>query len=286
MEKHLEKIATCSASGYLKIEREAAWAYYESKLAEVMEARKEHGNYSQDKDLDLADFCLKNGLDCEAKELYEHVFESCSWEAAGIGLRGRWFLRAVDGLSALCCSPNECVFESCSQMMGDYYDWKNLKDESAKQNHDSLQIPAEGFYETAANCSERSLVYSISARLCNRTDLWADCINLEENVVMLPSEPYEGLGLCFIPETCEGHSLKEGHEFSFQLFAHNQSAPLFTATACIDDDGSANLFLPDVRLTPGVYHLFLPGASPLGFISQFCQESKSGMFYEFRVIEN
>ncbi|MBR4845161.1 MAG: hypothetical protein IKU98_01945, partial [Bacteroidaceae bacterium] len=72
--------------------------------------------------LSLADFCLQHKLDSQAFYLYEHVFKSFSWECGGE--EKLLFDRALQGLSALCGSEDECVWEMSSQIVGDYTMWQ------------------------------------------------------------------------------------------------------------------------------------------------------------------
>jgi hypothetical protein len=72
--------------------------------------------------LSLADFCLQHKLDSQAFYLYEHVFKSFSWECSGE--EKLLFDRALQGLTALCGSDDECVWEMSSQIVGDYTMWQ------------------------------------------------------------------------------------------------------------------------------------------------------------------
>lgn len=125
MEKQYVRIGGSTPSGKLDMDKQALMELYEQGYDELMSIPK--GLKYCRKSLALADFCYQNGLDSEACDLYHHVFRSFSWECKGV--ERELFEQALHGLSALCCSENECVWEECSQVVGDYMMWKREQEE-------------------------------------------------------------------------------------------------------------------------------------------------------------
>lgn len=125
MEKQYVRVGGSTSSGKLDMEKQALMELYEQGYYELISMSK--GLEYCRKSLALADFCYQNGLDSEACDLYHRVFRSFSWECKGI--ERELFEQALHGLSALCSSDDECVWERCSQVVGDYMIWKREQEE-------------------------------------------------------------------------------------------------------------------------------------------------------------
>ena len=118
--KIITKIGSSTPTGELKFEGSSSISLYEQAYHELLDM--DDGMDKLYQTLSLADFCLQHKLDSQAFHLYEHVFKSFSWECGG---EEKLLLdRALQGLSALCSSDDECVWEMSSQIVGDYTLWK------------------------------------------------------------------------------------------------------------------------------------------------------------------
>lgn len=126
MEKYVVKVSSCTPSGKLLMEQSAFDEQYASAYTEISEMPEGLERFR--KILSLADFCYQNGADSKASNLYAHVFCSFSWECQGE--EHILFERALQGLSSLCGSEDECVWEMCSQIVGDYNIWKREQEET------------------------------------------------------------------------------------------------------------------------------------------------------------
>ena len=118
--KIITKIGSSTPTGELKFEGSSSISLYEQAYHELLDM--DDGMDKLYQTLSLADFCLQHKLDSQAFHLYEHVFKSFSWECGGE--EKLLFDRALQGLSALCSSDDECVWEMSSQSVGDYTLWK------------------------------------------------------------------------------------------------------------------------------------------------------------------
>lgn len=118
--KIITKIGSSTPTGELKFEGSSSISLYEQAYHELLDM--DDGMDKLYQTLSLADFCLQHKLDSQAFYLYEHVFKSFSWECGGE--EKLLFDRALQGLSALCGSDDECVWEMSSQIVGDYTLWK------------------------------------------------------------------------------------------------------------------------------------------------------------------
>lgn len=118
--KIITKIGSSTPTGEQKFEGSSSISLYEQAYHELLDM--DDGMDKLYQTLSLADFCLQHKLDSQAFYLYEHVFKSFSW---GCGGEEKLLLdRALQGLSALCSSDDECVWEMSSQIVGDYTLWK------------------------------------------------------------------------------------------------------------------------------------------------------------------
>lgn len=125
MEKYVLKVGSCTPSGNLLMEQSVFDELYASAYAEISDMSE--GLERINKILSLADFCYQNREDSKASNWYAHVFRSFSWQCEGE--ERILFERALQGLSSLCCSEDECVWEMCSQIVGDYNIWKREQEE-------------------------------------------------------------------------------------------------------------------------------------------------------------
>lgn len=127
MEKIITKIGTCTPTGELKIEKDALMDLYDDNEILSMPNSPEKFEYL----LSLADHYHQQNYDVEALRLYEQVFHSFPWECTG--KEREFFERSIKGLSALCSSENEYVWEVSSQLVGDYMIWEEEKMNNLKR---------------------------------------------------------------------------------------------------------------------------------------------------------
>lgn len=127
MEKIITKVGSCTPTGELKIEEDSFMDLYEERNYEI--SSMPDSLEKIESKLSLADFSYQQGYDVEALRLYEQVFRSFPWECTG--KERELFERAIKGLSALCCSEIEYVWEVSSQIVGDYNIWKRSMEEEA-----------------------------------------------------------------------------------------------------------------------------------------------------------
>lgn len=125
MEKIITKVGSCTPTGELKIEKNSFMDLYDDDEILSMPNSLEKFKCL----LSLADHYHQQGYDVEALRLYEQVFRSFPWECTG--KERELFERAIKGLSALCCSELEYVWEVSSQIVGDYNIWKRSMEEEA-----------------------------------------------------------------------------------------------------------------------------------------------------------
>lgn len=118
MEKIITKVGSCTPTGELKIEKEALMDLYDDDEILSMPNSLEKFECL----LSLADHYHQQHYDIEALRLYEQVFRSFPWECTG--KERELFERAIKGLSALCCSEFEYVWEVSSQIVDDYMIWE------------------------------------------------------------------------------------------------------------------------------------------------------------------
>ena len=122
MEKEFlyECVACCSADGLLRVERAAL---------DVMIAEREYSLLGESgvacwlEKLSLAAFCREQGRDSMAMDIYLDVFYTVMCDdTLRCGCERRIWLKllAFEGLKSLCCSPEEVVWEICSQLTSDY----------------------------------------------------------------------------------------------------------------------------------------------------------------------
>lgn len=99
---------------------------YDEAYYEIQQLSDKDSEYYR-RTLSLAQFCYRQGFDMKAYELYHHVFLSFSWHCEGE--ERIFFEEALEGLSFLLSSNDECVWENCSQIVGDYMIWKREQEE-------------------------------------------------------------------------------------------------------------------------------------------------------------
>ncbi len=127
MEKIITKVGSCTPTGELKMEKDSFMDLYEERTDEIYSMPDSLEKIESK--LSLADFCYQQGHDVEALHLYGKAFRSFPWECTG--KKRELFERAIKGLSALCSSENEYVWEVSSQIVGDYMMWKRSMEEKA-----------------------------------------------------------------------------------------------------------------------------------------------------------
>ena len=118
-----EWVAGCSAAGELRIERRYADAVIEAHrnfILDIGGARRYH------EWLALGAMCEELRCDSEAMDAYMEVFDHVMWDnniRASNGLRHHLKMQAIDGLLRLAGSPQEVVWEICSQIT---YEWRSI----------------------------------------------------------------------------------------------------------------------------------------------------------------
>ena len=118
-----EWVAGCTADGKLRMERHYANAFIEAcrdYILRIGGARRYHEG------LALGALCEELHCDSEAMDAYMEVFDHVMWDnniRASKGLRHHLKMQAIDGLLRLAGSPQDVVWEICSQIT---YEWRNI----------------------------------------------------------------------------------------------------------------------------------------------------------------
>lgn len=118
-----EWVAGCQADGKLRMERHYANAFIESHRDFIrgIDGIKRYHEW-----LALGAMCEKLCLDREAMDAYMEVFDNVMWDN-GLKLsrcrRKHLRMQAIEGLLRLAGSPEEVVWEICSQIT---YEWRNI----------------------------------------------------------------------------------------------------------------------------------------------------------------
>ena len=118
-----EWVAGCTADGKLRMERHYANAFIEAcrdYILGIGGARRYH------EWLALGAMCEELHRDIEAMDAYMEVFDHIMWDSTLKLSRGRRRLLkqlAIEGLLRLAGSPEEVVWENCTQIT---YEWRNI----------------------------------------------------------------------------------------------------------------------------------------------------------------
>ena len=118
-----EWVAGCAADGKLRMEKRFADAFTESHrdfIRGVGGARRYH------EWLALGAICKELHRDIEAMDAYMEVFDHVMWDSSiRLSTRRRRHLKmqAIEGLLRLASSPEEVVWEICTQIT---YEWRNI----------------------------------------------------------------------------------------------------------------------------------------------------------------
>lgn len=118
-----EWVAGCQADGKLRMERHYANAFIEGRrdfIRGIDGARRYH------EWLALGAMCEELCLDREAMDAYMEVFDNVMWDSCislSTGRRCHLRRQAIEGLLRLASSPEEVVWEICSQIT---YEWRNI----------------------------------------------------------------------------------------------------------------------------------------------------------------
>ena len=118
-----EWVAGCSAAGKLRIERHYANAFIEvhrDYILGISGAKRYH------EWLAFGAICEELHHDREAMDAYMEVFDYVMWDKSlkiSKGRRRHLKWQAIEGLLRLAGSPEEVVWEICSQIT---YEWRNI----------------------------------------------------------------------------------------------------------------------------------------------------------------
>ena len=118
-----EWVAVSSADGKLRMAKHCANAFIESRrdfIRGIDGARRYH------EWLALGAMCEELCLDREAMDAYIEVFDYVMWDKSlkiSKGRRRHLKWQAIEGLLRLAGSPEEVVWEICSQIT---YEWRNI----------------------------------------------------------------------------------------------------------------------------------------------------------------
>ena len=118
-----EWVAVSSADGKLRMAKHCADAFIESHrdfIRGIDGARRYH------EWLALGAMCEELRLDREAMDAYMEVFDNVMWDSCislSTGRRHHLRRQAIEGLLRLASSPEEVVWEICSQIT---YEWRNI----------------------------------------------------------------------------------------------------------------------------------------------------------------
>ena len=118
-----EYVAGCSADGKLRMEKRFTGALIESHRDFILGigGAKRYREW-----LALGAMCEELHRDIEAMDAYMEVFDHIMWDSTLKLSRGRRRLLkqlAIEGLLRLAGSPEEVVWEICSQIT---YEWRNI----------------------------------------------------------------------------------------------------------------------------------------------------------------
>ena len=116
-------VAGCSADGKLKMTKHCADAFIESRRDFI---RGIDGTKRYHEWLALGAMCEELHRDIEAMDAYLEVFDRVMWDSSiSVSPRRRRHLRrqAIEGLLRLAGSPEEVVWEICTQIT---YEWRNV----------------------------------------------------------------------------------------------------------------------------------------------------------------
>ena len=115
-----ECVANCKANGQLTLEKHYADAFIESHRDFILgiDGTKRYYEF-----LALGAFCEEIRCDREAMSAYLEVFDNIMWDKSlrlATGKRHHLKMLAVNGLLRLASSPEEVVWEICSQVTEGY----------------------------------------------------------------------------------------------------------------------------------------------------------------------
>ena len=118
MEKvsYFECIARCNADGMLQMRAAFADAIIDARRYRLYEL---DGAARYRELLSIGYFCEQICRDREAMDAYMQVVDNVMIDKRlrlARGGRRRLYMQAAEGLMRLCCSPDEVVWESCTQM--------------------------------------------------------------------------------------------------------------------------------------------------------------------------
>ena len=118
-----EYVAGCSADGKLRMEKRFAGALIESHRDFILGigGAKRYREW-----LALGAMCEELHRDIEAMDAYMEVFDHIMWDSSiRLSTRRRRHLKmqAIEGLLRLASSPEEVVWEICSQIT---YEWRSI----------------------------------------------------------------------------------------------------------------------------------------------------------------
>lgn len=111
-----EFVARCNADGMLQMRASFADAIIDARRYRLYEL---NGAARYRELLSIGYFCEQICRDREAMSAYVDVVDNVMIDASlrlSKGARRRLYMQAADGLMRLCCSPDEVVWESCTQM--------------------------------------------------------------------------------------------------------------------------------------------------------------------------
>ena len=118
-EKIIQKVATCSTEGKMQVAQEVDEWLQEQEEEEL--ARIPEGEERWRKMLQRAQMHLQEGAERKAYTYFYHVLMRTAWKQETPALR-ELAEEAYRGLCALSGSEDECMWEQCSQVVGDLRD--------------------------------------------------------------------------------------------------------------------------------------------------------------------
>ena len=118
-----EFVAGSSADGKLRMAKHCAYAFIESHRDFIrgVDGAKRYHEW-----LALGAMCEELHRDIEAMDAYMEVFDRVMWDSSirlSTGRRRHLKMQAIEGLLRLAGSPEEVVWEICTQIT---YEWRNV----------------------------------------------------------------------------------------------------------------------------------------------------------------
>ena len=118
--KGKDKVISCNPSGEIDSDEDTILTLWNENIDILSDTRDETAKLEAY--LKYGDTFYSKGYDRAALKAYSYVFRKISWHSKG--KMKELLNRSYFGLSALCNSNDEYVWEECSQLTSDYDMWQ------------------------------------------------------------------------------------------------------------------------------------------------------------------